>query len=56
MKEFALKYTDRDGMRHYEQCVVYEGGRMRITAITLLNNLKDKRPFKKLRETVPFEL
>ncbi len=56
LKEFALKYTDRDGMRHYEQCVVYEGGRMRITAITLLNNLKDKRPFKKLRETVPFEL
>lgn len=55
VKDFALKYTDSKGVRHYEKCeMTHEGDRIMVTVADMLDNLKNKRAFKKLRETVPF--
>lgn len=57
VRKFALEYTDGNGKRYYDKCVMLHDGKATdVTIADMLNSLNDKRPFKKLRETVPFEL
>lgn len=55
VKSFVLKYTDLKGVRHYRYCIMtHDGDNIEVTVEDILKNLKNKRSFQKLRETLPF--
>ena len=57
VKKFALEYTDGNGKRHYDMCaMLHDGKAINVSVADMLNSLNDTRAFKKLRETVTFEL